>query len=96
MVIVKRGNKGSLAFWQGTQIQQEPFLNQQVVDAIGAGDSFNAGFIFKFIQKHPVKECLVFGNLMGAVNTTAAGGTTAFTDYKTIMDLAKKRFNYTE
>jgi sugar/nucleoside kinase (ribokinase family) len=96
MVIVKRGNKGSLAFYQGKQIRQEPFLNQQVVDAIGAGDSFNAGFIFKFIQKRPVEECLVFGNLMGALNTTAAGGTAAFSDYQAIMDLAKKRFNYTE
>jgi len=96
MVIIKRGNKGSLCFRQGKQIQQEPFLNQQVVDAIGAGDSFNAGFIFKFIQKRPVEECLVFGNLMGAVNTTAAGGTTAFTDYKSIMKLARMRFNYSE
>jgi hypothetical protein len=28
------------------------FLNEQVVDAIGAGDSFNAGFIYKFINAH--------------------------------------------
>jgi sugar/nucleoside kinase (ribokinase family) len=96
LVIVKMGNKGSLAYQHGQQVMQEPFLNPRVVDAIGAGDSFNAGFIFKFIQKRPVRECLVFGNLMGAVNTTAAGGTTAFSDYKSIMSLAIDRFNYSE
>jgi sugar/nucleoside kinase (ribokinase family) len=95
-VVVKRGNKGSLAFRQGKQIQQEAFLNPQVVDAIGAGDSFNAGFIFKFIKKLPLAECLVFGSLMGALNTTAAGGTTAFTDYRSVMNLARKYFNYSE
>jgi sugar/nucleoside kinase (ribokinase family) len=94
-VILKMGNKGSLAFSQGRQILQQPFLNQQVVDAIGAGDSFNAGFIFKFIQNRPVEECLLFGNLMGAINTTSAGGTTAFTDYKSIMQVARERFGYT-
>jgi sugar/nucleoside kinase (ribokinase family) len=96
MIVVKRGNKGSLAFQQGKQIQGKSFLNPQVVDAIGAGDSFNAGFIFKFIKNCPVEECLVFGNLMGAVNTTAAGGTMAFSDYKSVMNLAKKHFNYSE
>jgi sugar/nucleoside kinase (ribokinase family) len=96
MLIIKRGNQGSLASWNGKQVQQEPFLNQHVVDAIGAGDSFNAGFIFKFIQKRPVEECLLFGNLMGAVNTTAAGGTTAFKNYESIMKVARERFGYEE
>jgi len=96
LVIVKMGSKGSVALSKGQQTEQAAFLNPRIVDAIGAGDSFNAGFVFKFIRKCPVNECLVFGSLMGAVNTTAAGGTTAFSDYKSVMNLAKKHFNYSE
>ena len=78
IVAVKMGNNGSVGIKRGKSYSSKPFLNRQVVDAIGAGDSFNAGFIFKFLQQAELNECLLFGNLMGAINTTAAGGTAAF------------------
>jgi sugar/nucleoside kinase (ribokinase family) len=93
-IVVKMGSKGSLLKDKEKIIKKEPFLNKNVVDAIGAGDSFNAGFIFKFINGSESEECQEFGNLMGAVNTTAAGGTTAFKDYKTIMKIAKEKFGF--
>jgi len=37
-----------------------------------------------------------FGNLTGALNTTKAGGTAAFTDYLEIIEIAKETFEYTE
>jgi sugar/nucleoside kinase (ribokinase family) len=94
-IAVKMSNKGSLLFSKGEKIQKDAFLNTNVVDAIGAGDSFNAGFIHKFVQKCPITECQEFGNLTGAISTTAAGGTTAFTDFDTVMEIAKNRFGYT-
>ena len=94
-IALKLGNKGSLVFSGGNKLHKEPFLNTDVIDAIGAGDSFNAGFIHKFVQKCPIEECQEFGNLTGAISTTAAGGTTAFTDLKTVMEIAKNRFGYT-
>lgn len=93
-IAVKKGSNGSLLQYKGTIISKEPFLNNNVVDAIGAGDSFNAGFIFKYINGFSPEECLEFGNLMGAINTTAAGGTTAFANYEDIMKIAKERFGY--
>ena len=94
-IALKLGNKGSLVFSRGNKLHKDPFLNTDVIDAIGAGDSFNAGFIHKFVQKCPIEECQEFGNLTGAVSTTAAGGTTAFTDLETVMEIAKNRFGYT-
>jgi len=94
-IAVKLGNKGSLVFSGGKKFQKDPFLNTNVIDAIGAGDSFNAGFIYKFIQKCPIEECQEFGNLTGAVSTTAAGGTAAFESYDTVIKIAKDRFEYT-
>ena len=60
------------------------FINPEYVDSIGAGDSFNSGFIKKYLENAPLSECLRFGNLMGAVSTTAAGGTAAFVDKELI------------
>jgi sugar/nucleoside kinase (ribokinase family) len=96
LTVVKLGNKGSVAVCNQKTLFKESFLNKNVVDAIGAGDSFNAGFIFKFLQDAPIETCQLFGNLMGAVSTTAAGGTAAFTDLKTVMKIAKEKFGYNE
>ncbi len=91
MVAVKLGSEGSLLFNAGQEHHLPAFRNERVVDAIGAGDSFNAGFVFKYIQGAAPEECQRFGNLCGAVNTTAAGGTAAFKDYDTVMKIAREQ-----
>jgi sugar/nucleoside kinase (ribokinase family) len=73
-------------------IVQPAFLNKKVVDCIGAGDSFNAGFIREFIKKQPLKKCLETGALTGAINTTRAGGTGAFENLNMIRSIARQRF----
>jgi sugar/nucleoside kinase (ribokinase family) len=91
-VVVKCGVHGCIA-WNGTDVVAQPaYLNEHVVDAIGAGDSFNAGFLNRFIQKKPFAECLNFGALTGAVNTTSAGGTGAFPSYEKVMETINKKF----
>ncbi len=42
-IIVKRGTEGALAYEKGKFTHSKPFLHQHFIDAIGAGDSFNAG-----------------------------------------------------
>jgi sugar/nucleoside kinase (ribokinase family) len=92
ILVVKRGNKGSFVHYKDQLTDLPPFLNKQVVDSIGAGDSFNAGFIFKFINGKDLSECQKFGNLTGAVSTTAAGGTAAFENYENFKMISKERF----
>lgn len=94
ITVIKMGNKGSLSIHKNKQLHLPPFLNKNVVDAIGAGDSFNAGFIAKFIQKKPLDSCQEFGNLIGAISTTASGGTGAFKMPGIIKDIAKEKFGY--
>lgn len=93
-VVVKRGNRGSLGQNGKATVEMPPFLNTRVVDAIGAGDSFDAGFVSRFILGAPLEECLRFGNLMGAVSTTAAGGTGAFRSLADVRAVAKERFGH--
>lgn len=94
MVLIKRGKMGSVLFSNDQIFQSRSFLNEKVVDAIGAGDSFNAGVIFKFLKGESPLTCQEFGNLIGAISTTKAGGTTAFSSFNEIMKIAKEKFNY--
>ena len=94
IIVVKLGEKGSISRQSDSIFEAEAFLNKNVVDAIGAGDSFNAGFIFKFIQGVKVKQCQIFGNLIGAISTTAPGGTSVFNNLNEILKIGKEKFGY--
>jgi sugar/nucleoside kinase (ribokinase family) len=93
-IVIKNGNSGAMLRNHHEFLDQRPFLNTDVVDAIGAGDSFNAGFIHQFINDNTPSACLEFGALCGAINTTESGGTTAFADYDTVRRIALNKFNF--
>ena len=95
ILAIKRGNQGSAVFYESNLKDMPPFLNEKVIDTTGAGDSFNAGFIFKYINGYNITECQKFGNLMGAVSTTAAGGVKAFENYENVKKTAKNKFGVT-
>ena len=93
MMVVKCGSKGSLLVRKdGSRKGLDAFLNTQVVDAIGAGDSFNSGFVSAFVKGMSPEACQETGNLTGAVNTTAAGGTGAFTSLEAVRKVCQDRF----
>lgn len=93
-VVIKMGNKGSISLHEDKLLHIPPFLNKEVVDAIGAGDSFNAGFVAQFLRQASLDKCQEFGNLIGAISTTAPGGTGAFKVPENIMSIAKEKFGY--
>jgi sugar/nucleoside kinase (ribokinase family) len=93
-VVVKLGSKGSIAATNGKSVFRQSYYNNNVIDAIGAGDSFNAGFIFKYINGYGIDECQRFGNLTGAVNTTAAGGTSAFKSYEQVVKVGVEKLGF--
>ena len=92
ILVVKDGSKGASLWHKGNLTDQPAFLNRDVADAIGAGDSFDAGFICRYIQGDTLEDCLRFAALMGAINTTKPGGTTAFTNMDVIRQVARDRF----
>ncbi len=92
VIVVKDGKEGATLWDHGNIIDQRSFLNENVVDSIGAGDSFNAGFIHKFLLGEPLHRCLQFACLTGAINTTAPGGTAAFRDFDSVRRIALESF----
>jgi len=92
-MVVKCGSEGSLLVKKdGTRKMLPAFLNKNVVDAIGAGDSFNSGFVSAFVKGLSLEDCQECGNLTGAVNTTAAGGTGAFTSLVRVKEICLNKF----
>jgi sugar/nucleoside kinase (ribokinase family) len=49
----------------------------RVVDAVGAGDSFDAGFVCGALAGWDLERCLKLAVACGALSTRAAGGTAA-------------------
>lgn len=94
-IVVKRGQKGA-TFLTGDRIDTIPaYINKEVADAVGAGDSFNAGLIYRFLMDDPIEKCTRFGNITGAVSTTQNGGTNAITSLDEVHRIAKNNLSIT-
>lgn len=78
-VAVKLGANGSLV-QKGTERSAAPPVTVTPVDTIGAGDSFNAGFLFAWLQGLPPDACGLAGNITGALSALGPGGTEAYRD----------------
>jgi sugar/nucleoside kinase (ribokinase family) len=79
VVVIKRGSQGALARVSKHKFVA-PSLNVQAIDHVGAGDSFDAGFLHEFVRGKAIEDCLKFGNVLGALSVTRPGGTEAFRD----------------
>jgi sugar/nucleoside kinase (ribokinase family) len=77
IIAVKCGKEGAIVQNKGTRTQV-PGVSLQPVDTIGAGDSFNAGFLAAWLSGYSVEESAAAGNITGALSTQAPGGTEAF------------------
>ncbi len=75
--VIKRGAEGVLVV-SGSATIAAPAFRITPVDTTGAGDSFNAGFLFQVLQGAPLDQCIRWGNACGALSTQALGGTEGF------------------
>lgn len=90
LVVVKLGSAGSFAVKDGV-MYKAPAYTVKAVDTTGAGDSFNAGFIYGYLKGKPIEECLKWGNGCGALCVTALGGNTAFPTEAELFEFLYKK-----
>lgn len=86
LVVVKCGAAGALVA-QGADRTRVPGAPVTPTDTIGAGDSFNAGFLTAYLRGHDPVTCAAAGNVCGALSALRSGGTEAFHD-----DALRKNF----
>jgi sugar/nucleoside kinase (ribokinase family) len=79
LIVVKCGSRGSIV-QRGSERHLVPPIKLTPVDAIGAGDSFNAGFLACYVRGLAPEECAAMGNITGAISTLKPGGIEAFRD----------------
>ena len=66
MVIITRGEKGSIAINKGQVIECESKKNLKIVDLTGAGDLFASGFLHGYLNNFSIKESLEKGTEMSS------------------------------
>jgi 2-dehydro-3-deoxygluconokinase len=77
IVVIKLGQNGSVAYikFDGhvEKVEAKGFHVPQVVDTVGAGDGFAAGFLSAYLDKKPIYDCLQRANAIGAMVTQYRG-----------------------
>lgn len=71
-VVITLGSKGSLLLSHDEEIFI-PSFQVNVVDTVGAGDSFTAAFCTALLEDKPWEECLIWGNAAGALTASHIG-----------------------
>ena len=74
IIAVKCGEMGAYAYCKGTVYKCEA-LKITVADTVGAGDSFNGGFIYGYLSGLSVPQCLNAGTICGSLCACYSGGT---------------------
>jgi len=90
VLAVKLGRQGALAR-RGKEEFRCPAAKVSPVDPVGAGDSFDAGFLYQYVKGADLRTCLQYGNLAGALSTTMPGGTEAFRDRSRVEEFFRKQ-----
>jgi len=76
-VALKLGPQGSAA-WLPREVRLVPSISVNPIDTTGAGDCFNAGFLYGVLRGMTLDDSLRCGNICGALSTEASGGIAGF------------------
>ena len=71
-----QAGRAGRARWQGRRAADAPVEPVEPLDTIGAGDSFDAGFVAGWLRGWPLADCAAIGNACGRATTLARGGLT--------------------
>ncbi len=90
-VAVKSGAEGATA-WQHEETVHACALSMDVVDTIGAGDSFDAGFIYGYLNNFSLNDSLAIACACGSLSTRSTGGVAA---QATLQELRELNLGFT-
>jgi 2-dehydro-3-deoxygluconokinase len=79
VIVIKRGDQGSIVY-ANQSMYDLPAVHvpeKEIVDSIGAGDAFDTGMIYGFLNNWSIDRCQKFATLAAASTLGAVGGTTS-------------------
>lgn len=89
-VVIKLGSKGALAKSRG-QVIQLPAFKVKAVDTTGAGDSFDAGFLYGHLNGFDLRKAMTLANACGAFSIQGMGGTTTQANLEEAQKFMRKQ-----
>ena len=90
VVVVKTGADGAVAA-SGDRLVRVPAAAADVVDATGAGDAFDAGFLASRLAGDRLERSLAVANACGALSTRAIGGVDAQPTMDEVLEMLQDR-----
>ena len=85
---IKLGSEGALGV-RDSEEARVASIPVDVVDTVGAGDSFDAGFLYGYLHEWPLESTLRLGGICGGLSTQRAGGTDGQPTLEEAMALLK-------
>ena len=80
---MKLGANGSATLRAGEYLHADPY-QVTALDTTGAGDCFDAGFLYGWLYEMSMEHCLRWGNICGALSTQCPGGIAGFPSRKQV------------
>jgi sugar/nucleoside kinase (ribokinase family) len=87
--VITLGDKGAVLLANGV-VHSQPAMLQTLVDATGAGDAFNGGFLHAFLRRWDWDNCLRAGNICGGMAVSQPGGSKGLPSRSTFRRLMKE------
>jgi fructokinase len=89
VVLVTQSKSGAFAITRDGGFFEEPGYKIELMDTVGSGSAFSAGFLHVYLENQDIEEALRFGNAAGAA-TAATHGATSMITKKRITELMRK------
>ncbi|MCA0972156.1 sugar kinase [Halobacillus litoralis] len=93
MIAIKRGEDGAIGYDGRSTIEAPAKPPEKVVDTVGAGDGFDAGFVFGILQGWGLKRTLEFANTIGSMVVSVNGDNEGLPELdEVLIRLGEKEF----
>ncbi len=90
VVVLKMGAKGCFAMLRNHASLKVPAFRVRTVDATGAGDSFDAGFLAGVLRGFPLEQALKLGCAAGALSVAGTGGVGLLKSFQQARRIARR------
>jgi 5-dehydro-2-deoxygluconokinase len=88
LAVVKQGPKGVLAKTRNETVEVPPYF-VDVINGLGAGDSFGGAFCYGLLQGWPLERILKFANVAGAIVASRLECSTAMPSFEEVEEILK-------
>ncbi|GAB2557829.1 sugar kinase [Gracilibacillus alcaliphilus] len=85
-IAIKQGEQGSVGYDKGETVISPAVKASKVVDTVGAGDGFNAGFLYGYLHDWSLERTLHFANTIGSMVVGVVGDNEGLPYYEDVQE----------